>query len=179
MLMMWWSRCRSLNWGRVFLRLRSITVRNMIRRSKNIIIAKMILLMCRGGNTDGESHGNTCTSLLNRKCKFYTLGCKSRAAGRNSLPSNANTHVRAGTLHRAARDKFLRQCPAGRASADSFLILHILEKNSRTRILYDFSTKKSQFSMLKPKTVICGFLRGVRKVWCGVSLKPESFCTTA
>ena len=99
MLMMWWSRCRSLSWGRVFLSLRSITVRIMIRRFKNMIIAKMILLMSRGGNTDGESDGNTCTSLLNRKCKFYTLGCKSRAAGRNSLPSNANTHVRAGTVH--------------------------------------------------------------------------------
>ena len=178
--MMWWSRCRSLSWGRVFLSLHSITVRNMIRRSKNIIIAKMILLMSRGGNTDGESHGNTCTSLLNRKCKFYTLGCKSQAAGRNlylqmQILMCGRAHC---TVHRAARDKFLRQCPAGRASADSFLILHMFEKNSRTRILYDFSTKKSQFSMLKPKTVICGFLRGVRKVWCNVSLKPESFCTT-
>ena len=140
MLMMWWRRCRSLSWGLVFLRLHSITVRNMICRSKNIIIAKMILLMCRGGNTDGESHGNTCTSLLNRKCKFYTLGCKSQAAGRNSLPSNANTHVRAGTLHctvhRAARDKFLRQYPCGqRIRRHISHFAHLWEKHEFCMIL--------------------------------------------
>ena len=70
--------------------------------------------------------------------------CTAQCTGQREISFSGNTHV-------------------GSASADTFLILHIFEKNSRTRILYDFSTKKSQFSMLKPKTVICGFLRGVKK----------------
>ena len=99
-------------------------------------------------------------------------------ANANFTPWDANPRLQAGilylqmqilmcgrgALHRAARDKFSGNTHVGSASADTFLILHIFEKNSRTRILYNFSTKKSQLSMLKPKTVICGSLRGVRKV---------------
>ena len=83
--------------------------------------------------------------------EFFTFKCKYSCAGgghctgQREISFSGNTHV-------------------GSASADTFLILHIFEKNSRTRILYNFSTKKSQLSMLKPKTVICGSLRGVRKV---------------
>ena len=101
-------------------------------------------------------------------------------ANANFTPWDANPRLQAGILYlqmqilmcgRGALHctgqreiSFSGNTHVGSASADTFLILHSFEKNSRTRILYNFSTKKSQLSMLKPKTVICGSLRGVKKV---------------
>ena len=100
-------------------------------------------------------------------------------ANANFTPWDANPRLQAGILYlqmqilmcgRGAQCtgqreiSFSGNAHVGSASADTFHILHIFGKNSRTRILYNSSTKKSQLSMLKPKTVICGSLRGVRKV---------------